>query len=160
MDYKFTHMDENKRGQMVNVSAKDVTKRKAIARGAIRMSSETAKAIQDLKIKKGDVLAIAQVAAIQGVKQTSALIPMAHPLMISGVHVDFYFEENVLFCEVEVTCEGKTGVEMEALTGVSTGLLTVYDMCKALDKSMEIEHIVLVKKTGGKSGTYERREDV
>lgn len=150
----FTHLDENGRGQMVDISQKSVTIRKAVARGAIRLKEETIEAIKNEKIKKGDVLAIAQVAAINGVKSTSTLIPMAHPLLLNGIHVNFYFEDNLLNCEVEVKCQGKTGVEMEALTGVSAGLLTVYDMCKALDRSMVIENIHLVEKTGGKSGHF------
>lgn len=154
----FTHLDENGRGQMVDVSAKNVTQRTARAKGVIILKEETVKAIKDEKIKKGDVLAIAQVAAISGVKSTSSLIPMAHPLLLSGIKVNFYFEENKLFCEVSVKCEGKTGVEMEALTGVSCGLLTVYDMCKALDRSMTIENIYLVEKNGGKSGEFKREE--
>lgn len=155
----FTHLDESGRGQMVDVSNKEVTYRRALARGSIRLKEETVAAIKEEKIKKGDVLAIAQVAAIQGVKNTSAIIPMAHPLLLTSIHVNFYFEGTSLFCEVEVKCQGKTGVEMEALTGVATGLLTVYDMCKALDRSMTIEEIYLVEKSGGKSGDY-RREDL
>ncbi|MDD7044004.1 MAG: bifunctional molybdenum cofactor biosynthesis protein MoaC/MoaB [Peptoniphilaceae bacterium] len=150
----FTHLDENGRGQMVDISQKSVTIRKAVARGAIRLKEETIEAIKNEKIKKGDVLAIAQVAAINGVKATSTLIPMAHPLLLNGIHVNFSFEDNLLYCEVEVKCQGKTGVEMEALTGVSAGLLTVYDMCKAMDRSMTIENIHLVEKTGGKSGHF------
>ena len=160
MQARFTHMDEKGRGQMVDVSEKAVTKRVATARGYIRLAQATIESIQDLKIAKGDVLAIAQVAAIQGVKQASTLIPMAHPLLITGVKVDFSFEEDRLYCQVEVSCDGQTGVEMEALTGVACGLLTVYDMCKSLDKNMEIQEIILLKKTGGKSGTYERQADV
>lgn len=155
----FTHLDENKRGQMVNISDKDVTSRKAVARGAIRLKQETVNAIKEMKIKKGDVLAIAQVAAIQGAKKTADLIPMAHPILLNGIHVDFTFSGTLLYCEVEVICEGKTGVEMEALTACSAGLLTVYDMCKSMDKSMVIEEIMLMEKSGGKSGDYHRNLD-
>ncbi|MSS77764.1 cyclic pyranopterin monophosphate synthase MoaC [Anaerococcus sp. AGMB00486] len=152
----FTHLDKSGRGQMVDISQKEISQREALAKGSIKLKYETIKAIKDEKIKKGDVLAIAQVAAIQAVKNTSSIIPMAHPLLLNGINVDFYFEGENLFCEVLVKCQGKTGVEMEALTGVSAGLLTVYDMCKALDKSMVIEDIYLVSKKGGKSGDYKR----
>lgn len=152
----FTHLDNSGRGQMVDVSEKEITFRVARARGSIELKKETVDAIKNEKIKKGDVLAIAQVAAIQGVKNTSSIIPMAHPLLLNGIKVDFYFEENMLYCEVIVKCEGKTGVEMEALTGVSIGLLTVYDMCKSLDKSMTIKEIYLIEKSGGKSFDYIR----
>lgn len=148
----FTHLDENGRGQMVDISEKSPSIRKALAKGYIKLKKETIEAIKNEKIKKGDVLSIAQVAAIQGVKNTSSIIPMAHPLLLSGIKVNFYFEDQYLYCEVSVKCEGKTGVEMEALTGVSCGLLTVYDMCKSMDKTMSIEKIYLVEKTGGKSG--------
>lgn len=160
MTGQFTHMDENNRGQMVDVSEKDVTFRTAVARGRILLKKETVDAIKDLKIKKGDVLAIAQVAAIQGAKQCSSMIPMAHTLMLTSIKVNFEFEGTYLYCQTTVTCDGKTGVEMEALTGVSVGLLTVYDMCKALDKSMIIDDIKLIKKTGGKSGDFVREENV
>lgn len=160
MASQFTHMDENNRGQMVDVSQKEVSHRTAIAQGRIRLREETVQAIKDLKLKKGDVLAIAQVAAIQGAKKCSDLIPMAHPLFLSSINVNFEFKENDLYCQVTVSCQGKTGVEMEALSGVSAGLLTVYDMCKALDKSMIIDDIKLMKKTGGKSGDFVREENV
>ncbi|NLN97357.1 MAG: cyclic pyranopterin monophosphate synthase MoaC [Eubacteriaceae bacterium] len=156
----FTHLDENKRGQMVDISEKNPTKRVALARGSIRLQRETVEAIEEVKNKKGDVLAIAQVAAIQGAKQTPNWIPMAHPILLTGIHVHFYFVEEQLFCDVEVSCQGKTGVEMEALTGCAAGLLTVYDMCKSMDKNMVIENIYLIKKTGGKSGDYERKEKI
>lgn len=154
----FTHLDDKNRGQMVDISEKGSTNRTAIARGSIRLKPETIRAIKDIAVKKGDVLAIAQVAAIQGAKKTPDLIPMAHPILLSKIHVDFYFKDNLLFCEVEVKCNGKTGVEMEALNGCSVGLLTVYDMCKSMDKSMTIENIYLVSKTGGQSGDYKREE--
>lgn len=152
----FTHLDKNKRGQMVDISKKEISQREAVAKGSIRLKKETVDAIKNEEIKKGHVLDIAQVAAIQGVKNTSTIIPMAHPLLLNGINVDFYFEGLSLFCEVRVKCQGKTGVEMEALTGVSAGLLTVYDMCKSMDKSMTIEEIYLVEKSGGKSGDYKR----
>lgn len=152
----FTHLDKNKRGQMVDISKKEISQREAVAKGSIRLKKETIDAIKNEEVKKGHVLDIAQVAAIQGVKNTSTIIPMAHPLLLNGINVDFYFEGLSLFCEVRVKCQGKTGVEMEALTGVSAGLLTVYDMCKSMDKSMTIEEIYLVEKSGGKSGDYKR----
>lgn len=152
----FTHLDENNRGQMVDVSSKDITKRVAIATGKIHLKKETIDAIKEIKTKKGDVLAIAQVAAIEGAKRTPSIIPMAHPILLTSIHVNFYFEEEYLHCECEVSCEAKTGVEMEALTACSAGLLTVYDMCKSMDRSMTIEEIYLLKKTGGKSGEYIR----
>ncbi|MDD7463584.1 MAG: bifunctional molybdenum cofactor biosynthesis protein MoaC/MoaB [Anaerococcus sp.] len=154
----FTHLDENGRGQMVDISEKSPTIRQAHARGSIKLKKETIDAIKNEKIKKGDVLSIAQVAAIQGVKNTPSIIPMAHPLLLNGIKVDFYFEDTYLYCDVRVKCEGKTGVEMEALTGVSCGLLTVYDMCKAIDKTMSMEKIYLVEKTGGKSGHIHAEE--
>lgn len=152
----FTHMDKNKRGHMVDISDKDVTSREARAWGRISMKRETLEAIKDLKIKKGDVLAIAQIAAVQGAKKTPDLIPLAHPLLLQSVAVDFELEDESISCEVSVKCQGKTGVEMEALTGVSAALLTIYDMCKGLDKSMEIGPIMLLEKKGGRSGHYER----
>lgn len=154
----FTHLDENGRGQMVDISEKSPSIRQALARGRMKLKKTTIEAIKNEKIKKGDVLSIAQVAAIQGVKNTPSIIPMAHPLLLSGIKVNFYFEKDYLFCEVRVKCEGKTGVEMEALTGVSCGLLTVYDMCKSMDKTMSIEEIYLVEKTGGKSGHFHRND--
>lgn len=153
----FTHLDKKGRGQMVDISQKEISQREAVAKGSIKLKKDTIKAIKDEKIKKGDVLAIAQVAAIQAVKNTSSIIPMTHPLLLNGINVDFNFEDDLLFCEVKVKCQGKTGVEMEALTGVSAGLLTVYDMCKVLDKSMVIKDIYLVSKKGGKSGDYKRQ---
>lgn len=152
----FTHLDKNKRGQMVDISKKEISQRQALAKGSIRLKKETIDAIKNEEIKKGHVLDIAQVAAIQGVKNTSTIIPMAHPLLLNGINVNFYFKDLFLICEVRVKCQGKTGVEMEALTGVSAGLLTVYDMCKSMDKSMTIEEIYLVEKSGGKSGDYKR----
>ncbi len=143
---------------MVDISQKDVTERVAVARGMIRLQPETIQAIQDVALKKGDVLAIAQVAAIQGAKNTPGIIPLAHPLLLTKINVDFSFSSEHLICDVEVKTEGKTGVEMEALTGCATGLLTVYDMCKSMDKSMCIEKIFLVKKTGGRSGDYEYKD--
>ncbi len=155
---KLTHFDESGRARMVDVSAKDVTTRVAIASGEIHMLSETLEHIQQGKLKKGDVLAVADVAAVMGAKKTPDLIPMCHPLMLSGIDVSFTeLEENCgLKVAVSVKCNGKTGVEMEALIAVSTALLTIYDMCKAVDKGMRITAIQLEEKRGGKSGDWVR----
>ncbi len=155
---KLTHFDESGRARMVDVSGKDATTRIAIASGEIHMQPETLERIQQGRLKKGDVLTVADVAAVMGAKKTPDLIPMCHPLMLSGIDVSFSeLTENCgLKIEVLVKCNGKTGVEMEALTAVSTALLTIYDMCKAVDKGMTITHICLDEKKGGKSGEYYR----
>jgi len=153
-----THFDKAGRGRMVDVSDKEITTRIAIASGEIHMLENTLQHIQQGKLKKGDVLAIADVAAIMGAKKTPDLIPMCHPLMLSGIDVSFseLTEACGLKVEVTVKCKGKTGVEMEALTAVSAALLTIYDMCKAVDKGMTLTNICLDKKTGGKSGDWSR----
>lgn len=155
---EFTHLDEAGRAKMVDVGGKSETERKAIAFGRITMDKETLQAILAGRVKKGDVLAVAQVASIGAVKKTSDLIPMCHPLRISGVDVDFSPDEAGPWIDVTVTVRAidRTGVEMEALTGVATALLTVYDMCKALQKDMVISDIKLLHKSGGKSGVWER----
>jgi len=155
---ELTHFDASGRARMVDVSAKDVTTRIAIASGEIHMQPETLEHIQQGNLKKGDVLAVADVAAVMGAKKTPDLIPMCHPLMLSGIDVSFTeLEENCgLKVAVSVKCNGKTGVEMEALTAVSTALLTIYDMCKAVDKGMRITAIQLEEKHGGKSGDWQR----
>ena len=141
---------------MVDVTHKEETSRTAVAKGRIRVSPETLQAITEGTAKKGDVLGVARVAGIMAVKRTSELIPMCHPLMLGKCSVDFRLDREQ--CEVEAICtaslKGQTGVEMEALTGVSVALLTIYDMCKAIDKRMEITGIHLAKKTGGKSGLF------
>ncbi len=153
-----THFDKAGRGRMVDVSDKKITTRIAMASGEIHMLENTLQHIQQGKLKKGDVLAIADVAAIMGAKKTPDLIPMCHPLMLSGIDVSFseLTEACGLKVEVSVKCKGKTGVEMEALTAVSTALLTIYDMCKAVDKGMRLNNIQLEEKTGGKSGDFKR----
>jgi len=153
-----THFDEAGRARMVDVSGKDVSTRIAVASGEIHMQPETLEHIRQGRLKKGDVLAVADVAAVMGAKKTPDLIPMCHPLMLSGIDVSFsnLTETCGLKVEVSVKCNGKTGVEMEALTAVSTALLSIYDMCKAVDKSMMISHICLDEKKGGKSGDYYR----
>ena len=156
-----THINDQGRARMVDVSEKAITHRIAVAAGSIYMQPETLQAIIDGQIKKGDVLAVAQVAGIMAAKQTSAIIPMCHPLMLSGIDIHFETdtEENAVHIKASVKTTGQTGVEMEALTGVQVTLLTIYDMCKAIDKHMVMTDIHLVEKTGGKSGdfVFERR---
>ena len=153
---KLTHFDAKGQAIMVDVTHKEETSRTAVAKGRIRVSPETLQAITEGTAKKGDVLGVARVAGIMAVKRTSELIPMCHPLMLGKCSVDFRLDREQ--CEVEAICttslKGQTGVEMEALTGVSVALLTIYDMCKAIDKRMEITGIHLAKKTGGKSGLF------
>jgi cyclic pyranopterin phosphate synthase len=154
----FSHLDAAGRPRMVDVGAKADTERVATATGRIRMRAETLAAIKQGGIAKGDVLSVAQTAAIMAAKRTWELVPMCHPLLLTGVSVDFALDEAASLVEMAVTVKtrGKTGVEMEALTAVSVGLLTVYDMCKAIDRGMEIESVRLDYKAGGKSGTYRR----
>ena len=160
MNEKLTHFDENGSAVMVDVTAKAETDRTAIAEGWIRVSPQTMQAIIEGTAAKGDVLGVARIAGIMGVKQTPSLIPLCHPLPIGRVSVDFRVDEAA--CTVTALCTakvtGQTGVEMEALTGVSVALLTVYDMLKAVDKSMEITGIHLLEKDGGKSGHYIRND--
>ena len=157
---QLSHLDEHGRARMVDVSDKDVTSRTAVARGTVYMREETLALILNEKIEKGDVFAVARVAGIMAAKQTSALIPMCHPLNITSVEIDLKAEHNPARVDVEalVRVSGKTGVEMEALTAVSVAGLTIYDMCKAVDREMTIGAIRLVKKSGGKSGTFIRKE--
>ncbi len=158
-----THFNESGRARMVDVSAKATTERIAVAQGRVFMQPETLRRIQDGKIAKGDVLAVAQVAGVMGAKRTPDLIPMCHPLMVTSVNIDF--QENPepdrsgqcsLTIQATVKTAGQTGVEMEAMTAVSVAALTVYDMCKAVDKGMSFGEIFLVSKEGGKSGVYIR----
>lgn len=152
-----THIDEQGRARMVDVSDKAITAREARARADLLMKRETLNRIQQGGIQKGDVLAVAQVAAIQAAKKTSDLIPLCHPLPLTGVWVEISFpDETHLRLEVVVRTTGQTGVEMEALTAASIGALTVYDMCKAIDREMSIEFVGLIEKKGGKSGTFTR----
>lgn len=155
---EFTHFNESGRAHMVDVGDKDKTARIAIARGTIKMKRETINLIKEGLIKKGDVLAVAQVGGIMGAKKTSDLIPMCHNIFITGADIRFNVLETSIEIEAEVKTIGQTGIEMEALVAVSNTALTIYDMCKAIDKDMVIENIRLVKKTGGKSGTYIREE--
>jgi len=155
---KLTHLDENDRPKMVDVTKKDDTTRIAVASGQISMSQEAYDMIIKNQTKKGPVLQTAVIAAIMGAKQTSSLIPMCHPLMLTGINCDVIELPSLPGFELRVRAKltGKTGVEMEALTGVSIGLLTIYDMAKAIDKTMVISEIKLLSKEGGKSGKFER----
>ncbi len=153
---EFTHFDEKGNAYMVDVSEKEITRRSASAQGTISVSRDVMDAVLGKKIKKGDVFTVAQTAGIMGTKHTADLVPMCHPLSLTNAKVSFSIDEEA--CTITAVCtavtDGKTGVEMEALTGVSVALLTVYDMCKAIDKRMVIENIHLVEKTGGKSGDF------
>ncbi len=153
----FTHMDTNGNAVMVDVSGKAVTSRTAVASGRIQMNQACYEAVQQGMMKKGDVLGVAQIGGIMGAKRTSELIPLCHILNLTQCGVKFFFHDETQEIEAQCTvrCDGKTGVEMEALTGVSVALLTVYDMCKAVDKRMCIRDIHLVEKTGGKSGSFQ-----
>lgn len=160
MKEQLTHFDTTGNAVMVDVSEKNITTRVATAKGTIKVNQAVYDAICNGTAKKGDVLGVARIAGIMGTKRTSDLIPMCHPLMISKCTVDFELQPDTL--SVEATCtvkvNGQTGVEMEALTGVNIALLTIYDMCKAIDKNMEITNICLMEKQGGKSGHYKREE--
>ena len=149
-----THLDANGGAHMVDVSAKADTAREAVAEGRITMSAEALAAIRAGNMKKGDVLGTARIAGILAAKKTSDLIPLCHPLMLSKISVDFEYEAKGIRVEARVRLNGPTGVEMEALTAVSVTLLTLYDMAKAMDKSMIISDVRLLSKTGGKSGDY------
>jgi len=152
-----THIDDDGNAVMVDVSAKSETDRKAIAKGSIYMQSETLARIMDGGIKKGDVLGVAQLAGIMGAKRTPDIIPLCHPINLSSVKVNLSCDTDRCAVDIIATCKltGQTGVEMEALSAVSIAALTVYDMCKAMDRSMRIGDIRLVHKSGGKSGTFE-----
>lgn len=157
---EMTHFNASGRPQMVSVEDKTDTVRVAVARGKITMKAETLRAVEAGNLKKGDVLNVAQIAGVMGAKATSTLIPMCHPLLLTGVDLNFQldFDENAIHIEAKVKTTGKTGVEMEALTAVSVAGLTIYDMCKAIDKDMVISEVRLMEKTGGKSGHYTREE--
>lgn len=155
---EFTHLDEQGKAKMVDVGGKDITTRTALAIGKIILPTKILDAILDNSVPKGDVFSVARVAGIMAAKKTSSMIPMCHPLLINSCSVDFVIDKENNFIEAicTVKVDGKTGVEMEALTGVSFALLTIYDMCKGIDKGMTITDIILEKKSGGKSGIYER----
>ncbi len=152
-----THFTNDGRPQMVNVGAKQLTDRTAVAAGRVRMAPETFARIKQRGLKKGDVLSVAQLAGIMGAKKTSDLIPLCHPLSLSHVDVQLILNDREQSVDIQADCRlnGQTGVEMEALTAVSVAALTVYDMCKAIDKAMVIEHIRLIHKSGGKSGRFD-----
>ena len=154
---EFTHLDSQGRARMVDVSDKAATGRVAVARGRIVMSPETLAKIREGGVGKGDVLSVARLAGIMGAKRTSDLIPLCHPLPLSSVKVELTLDPDASAVDITATCKvvGPTGVEMEALTAVSLAALTIYDMCKALDRGMRIGDIRLIHKSGGKSGTYE-----
>lgn len=156
---ELTHINEQGRAKMVDVSEKQETLREAVAYGNVYMKRETLQKINEGTIKKGDVLSVAQVAGIMGSKKTSDIIPMCHPIMISGCDISFFlnFDENRIEITATVKNTGQTGVEMEALTAVAIAGLTIYDMCKAIDREMIVSDIKLIKKSGGKSGLFERK---
>ncbi|MGN0267049.1 MAG: cyclic pyranopterin monophosphate synthase MoaC [Lachnospiraceae bacterium] len=156
---EFNHFDDNGNAIMVDVSEKKDTDRIALAKGRIYMSEETIRAVKGGSVKKGDVLGVARVAGIMAAKKTPDLIPLCHVLCLTKAAVDFKVEDTYVEAECTVRTTGKTGVEMEALTGVSVALLTIFDMCKALDKTMEITDVHVVRKEGGKSGLFENPKD-
>ncbi len=158
MTSPLTHFDGAGQAHMVDVGAKAETRRRAVAEGWIRMQPQTLALIEQGDHRKGDVLGIARVAGIMATKRTAELIPLCHPLMLTRVAVDFDIEREAsrIRCEVTAELKGQTGVEMEALTGVQIALLTIYDMCKAVDRGMEISDVRLVHKSGGKSGDWNR----
>jgi len=159
MTEKLTHFDERGAARMVDVGAKSETHRTATASGFIRMLPATLEIVASGTAKKGDVLGVARIAAIQAAKKTSELVPLCHPVPLTSVNVEFMLDRKAsrIECRATVECTARTGVEMEALTAVQVGLLTVYDMCKAVDRGMTMEEIRLVEKHGGKSGSYVAR---
>jgi len=156
MASEFTHLDPLGRARMVDVSAKDPSHRRAVARCRVYMEQETASRIASGAITKGDVLAVARVAGIQAAKQTANLLPLCHPLLVGSVFVNFRIEERHVEVESQVDTFDRTGVEMEALTACTIAALTVYDMCKSLDRGMTIGDVALWEKTGGRSGVWRR----
>ncbi len=156
--HTLTHLDESGSARMVDVGNKEITERVALATARICMRAETLSLLREGNLKKGDVLAVARIAGIQAAKKTSDLIPLCHPLMLNSVTVDFTLDEALSCVVVEARCKvsGKTGVEMEALTAASIAALTIYDMCKAVDRGMQIQDLGLVEKQGGKSGHWQR----
>ena len=157
----FTHFNDQGRAKMVNVGEKPETARTAVAAGRVLVNSQTFELIRTGGMKKGDVLTVAQVAGVMGAKRTPDLIPMCHPIMINGIDLTLTLDEARCSVEIEarVSCDGHTGVEMEALTAVGTAALTVYDMCKAVQRDMVITDIRLLTKTGGVHGDFEREEE-
>lgn len=156
MDRELTHINQQGRARMVDVTQKEITFRQAEAEGRVRMAPETLDLIRTGGAPKGDVLAVAQVAGIMAAKRTHELIPMCHPLRLTAVDLSFTLEEDAVHIRSKVKCKGETGVEMEALTAASAAALTVYDMCKAVQRDMEITDVRLCRKSGGKSGDYHK----
>jgi len=159
MDKKLSHVDETGKARMVDVGDKEAGRRRATASVRVVMLPETLEAIRSNTLEKGDVLGVARVAGVMAAKRVDQLIPLAHPLPIEYVGVEFDFEENALLIRTEVAVESKTGVEMEALTAAAMAALTVYDMAKAVDRGMEISGLRLESKSGGRSGEYRRTDD-
>jgi len=155
-DAGFTHLDETGAAHMVDVGEKEATRRRAVARCVVNMEEATASAIADGNTKKGDVLAVARIAGIQAAKRTSDIIPLCHPLLISKVSVDLSVGVSSVEIESVVETTGPTGVEMEALHACTAAALTIYDMCKALDRAMVISEVMLIEKSGGRSGNFQR----
>ena len=159
-DLQFTHLDPAGHARMVDVTPKEPTHRRAVARCKVMMQPETTAAIANREVKKGDVLSVARVAGIQAAKRTSDMIPLCHPLLISSVSINFEIGDDHVAIETHVDCVERTGVEMEALHACSVAALTVYDMCKSADRGMTITDLALWEKTGGRSGTFRRSDDV
>lgn len=157
-DREFTHLDPLGRARMVDVTPKDPTHRRAVARCKVFMTPETTAAVANREVKKGDVLAVARVAGIQAAKRTSDLIPLCHPLLVGSVLVNFEIADDHIAVESQVETVDRTGVEMEALHACATAALTIYDMCKSADRSMVIGDLTLWEKTGGRTGLYRRAE--
>ena len=155
---KLTHFNKQGEAHMVNVGEKPMSHRVAVADGRIRMRTETLQLVHSGGHKKGDVLGIARIAGIMGAKKTAELVPLCHPLALTSVEVEFNMEETpaAIYCKATAETHGQTGVEMEAITAVQVSLLTIYDMCKAVDRGMVLQDIALLSKTGGKSGTWKR----
>ncbi len=160
MEKDFTHFNEQGRAKMVDVGEKPVTTRTAVAAARVLVNRDTFECIRTGGMKKGDVLTVAQVAGVMGAKRTPDLIPMCHPILIDGIDLNLHLDEERCSVEIEATvsCDGRTGVEMEALTAVSTAALTVYDMCKAVQKDMVISDIRLLRKSGGVHGDFTRSD--
>jgi len=158
MPERLTHLDPLGRARMVDVTPKEATHRRAVARCKVLMRPDTASLIAGGAISKGDVLAVARVAGIQAAKQTPLLIPLCHPLLVGSVHVNFTIEDAHVEVEAQVDTVDRTGVEMEAMTACTVAALTIYDMCKSVDRSMTISEVTLWEKTGGRSGTYRRAQ--
>jgi cyclic pyranopterin phosphate synthase len=158
---KLTHLDKQGKSRMVDVTAKGETLREAVARGKVLMKRNTVKAVEEASVLKGDVLAVAKIAGILAAKKTGDLIPLCHPLELTGIEIAFATDRSKgeIVIEAKVKTVGKTGVEMEALTAVSAAALTVYDMCKAADRSMILSDIKLIRKSGGRSGSFIRKDN-